>query len=114
MARFIRERRPHPQQQIQTLSDGTILYRAVVNSLDEVAWWIVQYGGEAVVTRPRELRDKVVALASSILERYGVAFPSGTRARRPFAAEGAPSLGMVGEGEPPSYGKEPPPPEAEA
>ena len=114
VARFVRERRPHPQQQIQTLSDGTILYRAVVNSLDEVAWWIVQYGGDAVVTRPPELRDKVIALASSILERYGAAFPPGERARRPFAAEAPASLGMVGEGEPPSYGRKPPPPEAEA
>ena len=70
VARFVRERVPHPGQIVQTLSDGTILYRATVRSLDEVAWWLVQYGGEAVVIYPSMLRDKVVALATGILDAY--------------------------------------------
>jgi proteasome accessory factor B len=72
VAQLVRERRPHPGQQIQTLSDGTIFYRAVVKNLDEVAWWLVQYGGEATVIHPAELREKVVALASGTLAQYGM------------------------------------------
>ncbi|MFW6107142.1 MAG: helix-turn-helix transcriptional regulator [bacterium] len=79
VARLVKERVPHPGQQIQTLSDGTIFYRAQVNNLDEVAWWLVQYGGAATVLYPRELQDKVVALASDILHRYGISAP-----RRPL------------------------------
>jgi proteasome accessory factor B len=71
-ARLVRDRAPHPGQQIQALSDGSIYYRAVVRNLDEVAWWLAQYGGDAVVSYPAELREKVIDLASSTLAAYGV------------------------------------------
>jgi len=72
VARLIRERAPHPGQLIQTLSDGSILYRARVKNLDEVAWWLVQYGGEAEALRPPALREKVIELARGTLERHGL------------------------------------------
>jgi predicted DNA-binding transcriptional regulator YafY len=72
VARLVRERAPHPGQVIQTLSDGSILYRARVRNLDEVAWWLVQYGGEAEALRPAVLREKVVELARGVLARYGL------------------------------------------
>ena len=72
VARLVRERVPHPGQRIQTLKGGWIFYRASVRNLDEVAWWLVQYGGEAVVSYPVELRDKVLGLAASTLEAYGI------------------------------------------
>lgn len=98
IARFVKERAPHPGQMIQTLSDGAMVYRARVRNLDEVAWWVVQYGGDAEVLYPKELREKVVALAKGILRRYGVGVP---RKRRAY--------GEVG-GEPQSYVAEPEPP----
>jgi len=102
VAQLVRDRVPHPGQQIQTLSDGSIFYRATVNNLDEVAWWLVQYGGEAVVVYPEELRQKVVALATSILEVYGI----GVRRRRRAYPEAKERIeGRVAESE-----QEPPPP----
>jgi len=70
-ARLVRERVSHPGQQIQEFSDGSIYYRARVNSLDEVAWWLVQYGDDAKVVFPPELEDRVVHLARGIVELYG-------------------------------------------
>ena len=99
-ARHGRGRRAHPGQHIQTFSDGSILYRAVVTSLDEVAWWLIQYGGDAYVESPAELRDKVIELAHSTLERYGVAPRAGV-GPRPYAAGPAPApardMGRVAE-----------------
>lgn len=70
VARFVRERPSHPGQQIQTRRDGSIFYKATVNNLDEMSWWLMQYGGEATVVYPQELADKVVALAEGILAAH--------------------------------------------
>ncbi|HUT33006.1 MAG TPA: WYL domain-containing protein [Planctomycetota bacterium] len=73
VARLIRERVPHPGQAAQTFSDGTLFYRAQVRNLDEVAWWLVQYGAAAEAVYPPALREKVVALALGVLCAHGVA-----------------------------------------
>lgn len=90
VARLIRERVPHPGQQIQTFRDGAVFYRATVKNLDEVAWWLVQYGGDAVVSFPDELREKVIAIATGLLQAYGV-----RTVRRPRAYPAA--EGLAGE-----------------
>jgi predicted DNA-binding transcriptional regulator YafY len=100
VARLVRERRPQPGQHIQTLSDGSILYRAQVNNLDEVAWWIVQYGGDACVQQPPELRSRVLALAHGILTRHGLqvpAMPAAQAPRRPYLPPRDQGLGFVAE-----------------
>ncbi|MFC1806140.1 helix-turn-helix transcriptional regulator [Planctomycetota bacterium] len=79
VARYVRERRPLPGQRLQTLGDGSILYRAQVNNLDEVAWWLIQYGGEARVDYPDDLARKVVALA-----RGAIKANTGRRRQRPY------------------------------
>lgn len=82
-ARFVRERIPIRGQLIQTLDGGAILYRATVNNLDEVAWWLMQYGGDAKVLYPDELADKVVALAKGILNNHPAATRRAKAYRRP-------------------------------
>lgn len=81
VARYVRERPPLPGRRIQPLGDGAILFRAEVNSLDEVAWWLVQYGGDVTVVRPDALRAKVVGLAEGILA-------ANAAGRRPYAMPG--------------------------
>ena len=104
VARLIRERVPHPGQQIQTLSDGTLIYRATVRNLDEVAWWLVQYGGDAAVVYPGELRNKVIDLAVGILGAYGMTV-AGRRRAYPTAGEAtADHVAEAGPG-PPATGK---------
>lgn len=101
-ARFVRERRPLPGQRIQTLSDGSILFRAEVNELDEVAWWIVQFGGDAFVQHPPALRGKVLAIATSILTRHGLQapqMPADVIPTRPYPPPAHPGLGYVADGD---------------
>ena len=98
VAQLVRDRVPMPDQQIQTLANGGILYRATVRNLDEVAWWLVQYGGEAVVLEPRALRRKVIGLASSTLAAYAATEPSVL----PYPlADGAEPMVAEGDAEPP-------------
>jgi len=104
VARLVRERKPHPGQLIQTFSDGSLFYRAHVSNLDEVAWWLVQYGGDAAVVFPAELRARVIALASGILRAHGLPV-AGTP--KPYAAVGVAPDSMVAEGDggpPPAKG----------
>ncbi len=96
VARLIREQMPHPGQTFQTFSDGTLFYRAKVRNLDEVAWWLVQYGAEAMVSYPQALREKVVALAQGVLRAHGLA---GARLLRPYPQAPAGVGGTVGEPE---------------
>jgi len=65
---LIRERAVRPGQHILTFSDGSVLLRATVRGLDEIAWWLVQYGSDAVVLEPEALRRKVCDLARGILQ----------------------------------------------
>ena len=89
VARLVRERIQHPGQTFQTFSDGTVFYRARVRNLDEVAWWLVQYGGEAVVVYPAELRQKALELARGVLRAHGAGGVRTPQAYRRFSDEPA-------------------------
>ena len=93
VARFVRERRPLEGQRIQTLSDGSVFYRATVNDLDEVAWWLVQYGEEARVEYPDALADRVIDLARGAIRA------NAPRRRRPYP-ETPPAADRVAEPDP--------------
>lgn len=51
--------------------DGSIIYEATVNSLDEIAGWVVTRGAGVKVIEPKELKEKVIALAKGVLKNYG-------------------------------------------
>lgn len=51
-------------------SGGKIIYETVVNSLDEVAGWIVSRGKGVKVLEPEELKKKVIKLAKETLKNY--------------------------------------------
>lgn len=95
VSRLVREQMPHPGQTFQTFSDGSTFYRARVRNLDEVAWWLVQYGAEAVVVYPKALRDKVIAIAQGVLRANGAA-----AARLPNLYTQAPADAAERAGEP--------------
>jgi proteasome accessory factor B len=46
-------------------------YRATVDGLGEITWWILGYGDQVEVIAPAALRKTVVATAKSVLARYG-------------------------------------------
>lgn len=82
-ARLVRERKPHPGQTIQGFSDGSAFYRARVANLEELAWWLVQFGDQVTVAYPPALRDLVLELARGVLRAHGI---PAARGPQPYAA----------------------------
>ncbi len=59
LARYAGERRWHPTQKVSWRGNDCIL-EMTVTALDELAAWVMSFGGECAVLAPRELRDLVV------------------------------------------------------
>jgi predicted DNA-binding transcriptional regulator YafY len=68
--------RVKPQQMMESQvitegKDGSIVLETTVNSLDEVASWVVSRGAGVTVLEPPALKEKVLALARGALANYG-------------------------------------------
>ena len=50
--------------------DGSVILEATVNSLAEVASWVVSRGKGVVVLEPEALKELVVSTAKGVLENY--------------------------------------------
>lgn len=57
-------------EQFTEQPDGSIIYEATVNSLDEIAGWVVTRGEGVNVLEPKELKEKVIQLAKGVLKNY--------------------------------------------
>jgi len=51
-------------------ADGSIIYETIVNSLNEIAGWIVSRGAGVVVLEPEKLKTIVVQTAKDVLKNY--------------------------------------------
>lgn len=69
-ARWIRERAWHPTARIQERLDGGCVLRMKVSGLAEVKRWVLQYGAEAEVLAPKELRDEVRREVGALTKAY--------------------------------------------
>lgn len=69
-ARYIRERRWHPTQEIEELPDGGLILRFCVGGLDEVKRWVMSYGSHAEVLEPPSLREAVQKEIEQMAEIY--------------------------------------------
>jgi predicted DNA-binding transcriptional regulator YafY len=58
-AEQIPERRIHPSQTFTALRGGETLLRLEVRGWQELAWWVLSWGGDVEVLEPPELRDFV-------------------------------------------------------
>lgn len=67
-ADYIREKKWHPSQQLRDLKGGGAELRMQLSSLAEVQRWVLSWGGEAVVLKPRELAEAVKGSAKLILQ----------------------------------------------
>ena len=50
--------------------DGSVIYEATVNSLDEIAGWVATRGEGVIVLEPAELKERVIEIAKGILKNY--------------------------------------------
>ena len=55
LAPLLEHARHHASERLARLPDGTIEYRLRVSHLDELARWLVGFGGQAQVLEPAEL-----------------------------------------------------------
>jgi len=70
-AQLVRERQWHPQQELKELPRGRLRFEVTVSHLDDIWPWVLSWGAEAKVVRPKELKDLVAEQAVGIVERYG-------------------------------------------
>ena len=68
VADYVREKRWHPSQELVELKDGVEL-RLKLSSLAEVERWVLSWGGDAAVIKPKELAERVQSAAKSILSK---------------------------------------------
>ena len=64
-----------PQQMLETQvitedADGSVTFEATVNSLTEVASWVVSRGKGVTVLEPEELRTMVLDIARGVIQNY--------------------------------------------
>jgi proteasome accessory factor B len=71
VADYIREKKWHPSQKVRELRQGGVELSLRLSSLQEVERWVLSWGGNASVVRPRELKDAVRKAARRILEASG-------------------------------------------
>ena len=69
-ARLVRERRWHAQQDLKELPAGRLRFEVTVSHLDDIWPWVLGWGAEAKVIRPKELKERVTKQAAGILTRY--------------------------------------------
>jgi len=66
----VAEVRWHDSQQVQWKDDGSMEFRARVDGLGEITWWILGYGDHVEVLEPPQLRQRVAQVAASVLQKY--------------------------------------------
>jgi proteasome accessory factor B len=67
-ADYVREKKWHRSQQLRELKGGGVELKLKLSSLAEIERWILSWGGDAKVLKPRELAEAVRKSAQRILE----------------------------------------------
>lgn len=68
LAPLLLNARHHPGEEIEALADGTLEYRVRLSSLEEIARWVLGFGGRARAVAPEELVGRVRGLAQAVLD----------------------------------------------
>jgi len=69
-SRFIAESKWHPSQEIEQSKDGSIIFSAEIEGLEEFARWVLAYGEHAEVLYPGALRASMRESAAKMLNYY--------------------------------------------
>jgi len=59
----------HPSQEVRESGDGALELRLTLSHLDEIARWVVGFGGTVEVVAPEALRERVRGIAQGVLGR---------------------------------------------
>jgi proteasome accessory factor B len=66
----VAEVRWHDTQRVEHNDDGSIEFHVEVDGLREIAWWILGYGDQVKVVKPKALADRVAETARRTAEQY--------------------------------------------
>ncbi|HEY1719036.1 MAG TPA: WYL domain-containing transcriptional regulator [Verrucomicrobiae bacterium] len=67
-ADYVREKKWHESQQLRELKNGGVELKLKLSSLLEIERWVLSWGGDAKVLKPRELAEAVRNSATRILK----------------------------------------------
>jgi len=67
-ADYIREKKWHESQQLRELKGGGVELKMKLSSLVEIERWVLSWGGDAKVLKPRELAESVRVAARKLLD----------------------------------------------
>jgi predicted DNA-binding transcriptional regulator YafY len=70
VASKIRERFWHPEQQVEEADDGGIILRFRTNQREQTLFWVAQWGPNAEILEPAELREQAAAWMEAAAARY--------------------------------------------
>jgi len=68
VADYVREKKWHESQQMRDLKAGGVELALKLSSLVEIERWVLSWGGDAVVVKPRELAEAVGSAARRMLK----------------------------------------------
>jgi predicted DNA-binding transcriptional regulator YafY len=71
VAGYIKEKIWHESQQTKEGEDGSVILEAEVAGTDEIKFWIMSWGSQALVLKPESLREEIRAEAEETAQRYG-------------------------------------------
>jgi predicted DNA-binding transcriptional regulator YafY len=71
VAGYIKEKIWHDTQKIISQKDGSVIFEAEVAGTDEIKFWVMSWGSNALVVEPQALRDEIRAEVETMLEEYG-------------------------------------------
>lgn len=69
-ADYVREKKWHETQRLRGLRDGGVELSLHLSGLEEVARWVLSWGGDAKVVKPRELAQAVCSAATRLLKNH--------------------------------------------
>jgi predicted DNA-binding transcriptional regulator YafY len=69
-ARFVRETRFHPHQQVEEGPENSVIFTARACGLRPVCRWVLSFGGEAEVLEPEGLRMMVAEELQKAIKKY--------------------------------------------
>ncbi len=72
VARYVEESRWHHSQRLRREEDGSLVAEFVLGDTNEIKRWILSFGTNAVVLRPKQLREEILADLREMAGMYEV------------------------------------------
>lgn len=71
-ARYVKEMKWLPTQEIKKEVNGNIIFTANVSGIIEIKRWILGYGSQAEVLEPKSLRNEIISEIKRVSEHYEI------------------------------------------